>query len=95
MNKFKEKAKEVAEETDITDKWGACTGACVESFTQGAEWGYRQALADSAQVALEQSDIYIYNMETAKEPFFSQYNFAKGSAQYIAKGIIALVKRLG
>ena len=65
-----------------------------EIFLMGAEWGYRRALADASKIVYEQEDVYIYHMETAEEPFFSQYNFARGATQCVARGIIALRKKL-
>lgn len=94
MNKFKQQAKEAAFNTTVIDANGHYTGADEESFIKGAEWGYRRALADASKIVYEQEDVYIYHMETAEEPFFSQYNFARGATQCIARGIIALRKKL-
>lgn len=85
MNKFKEKAKEAAQDAWIVDRWGASTGACPESFTQGAEWGYRQAISDSAQVTENQSNIYFDNMESSNEPYFSQRAFAAEGMRTVKK----------
>lgn len=46
MNNFKEKAKQASDDAYITDRWGASTGACDQSFMQGAEWGYKQAIKE-------------------------------------------------
>lgn len=55
MDKFKEKAKQASRETSITDRWGAATSTCSESFIQGAEWGYKQAV-EALETGFETTD---------------------------------------
>lgn len=94
MNSFKEKAKEASRETSIIDHWGAATSTCPQSFTQGAEWGYKQAIADSAGEVKDQSDSYFDSMEGAAEPYFSQHAFAAEGMRTAVNRIYRLLRKL-